>query len=295
MKTTSLILICVLLIGMLSGCAGQTETADIAATTLPVYQFTSMLCQGTGLTVTRLVTESVSCLHDYSLNVRQVKAAESADLIVINGAGLEEFMEDVLDGKQRIDASAGIALLESCHDHEHAHAEDGHVHDHEHDSHIWLSPANAMVMAENICTGLKAQYPEHADTFERNLTSLLAQLQDLLDYGKSQLADLSCREIITFHDGFAYFAHSFDLEILAAVEEESGSETSAHQLIELIELVEHHGLPAIFTETNGSDASAKVIAAETGAALYTLDMAMAGDDYFAAMRRNIDTLREALT
>lgn len=295
MKTTSLILICVLLIGVLSGCTGQAETADIAATTLPVYQFTSMLCEGTGLTVTRLVTESVSCLHDYSLNVRQVKAAESADLIVINGAGLEEFMEDVLDGKQRIDASAGIALLESCHDHQHAHAEDGHIHDHEQDSHIWLSPANAMVMAENICTGLKAQYPAHADTFENNLTSLLAQLQDLLDYGKSQLADLSCREIITFHDGFAYFAHCFDLEILAAVEEESGSETSAHQLIELIELVEHHSLPAIFTETNGSDASAKVIAAETGAALYTLDMAMAGDDYFAAMRHNIDTLREALT
>ena len=295
MKTTSLILIFVLLIGVLSGCTGQAETADIAATTLPVYQFTSMLCEGTGLTVTRLVTESVSCLHDYSLNVRQVKAAESADLIVINGAGLEEFMEDVLDGKQRIDASAGIALLESCHDHQHAYAEDGHIHDHEQDSHIWLSPANAMVMAENICTGLKAQYPAHADTFENNLTSLLAQLQDLLDYGKSQLADLSCREIITFHDGFAYFAHCFDLEILAAVEEESGSETSAHQLIELIELVEHHSLPAIFTETNGSDASAKVIAAETGAVLYTLDMAMAGDDYFAAMRRNIDTLREALT
>lgn len=293
MKTTSLILICVLLIGMLSGCAGQAETADIAATTLPVYQFTSMLCDGTGLKVTRLVTESVSCLHDYSLNVRQVKAAESADLIVMNGAGLEDFMADILEGKQTIDASAGLELLESCHDHEHAHAVEEH--DHEHDSHIWLSPANAMVMAENICAGLKAQYPQQGAIFEGNLTSLLAQLQELLDYGNAQLSDLQTRDVVTFHDGFAYFAHCFDLHILAAVEEESGSETSAHQLIELIELVEHHNIPAIFTETNGSDASAKVISAETGAALYTLDMAMAGDDYFAAMRRNIDTIREALT
>lgn len=291
MKTTSLILICVLLIGILSGCAGQAETADIAATTLPVYQFTTLLCDGTGLTVTRLVTESVSCLHDYSLNVRQVKAAESADLIVMNGAGLEEFMEDLLEGKQTIDASQGIAALEGCHDHEHEH---DHGHHHEQDSHIWLSPANAMVMAENICAGLSAKYPQYTAIFETNLAVLLSRLQELLDYGKQQLADLSCQEIVTFHDGFSYFAHCFDLEILAAVEEESGSETSAHQLIELIQLVRQHDLPAIFTESNGSDASANVIAAETGAALYTLDMAMAGDDYFAAMRHNIDVLQEAL-
>lgn len=295
MKRISLMLIFFLLFGMLSGCASEAETADIAATTLPVYQFTSMLCDGTDLTVTRLVTESVSCLHDYSLNVRQVKAAESADVIVISGAGLEDFMADIIDGKQTIDASEGITLLESCHDHEHSHAEEEHSHDHEHDSHIWLSPKSAMVMAGNICAGLKEQYPEHADIFDRNLTSLLMQLQQLLDYGNAQLADLTHRDLVTFHDGFAYFAQCFDLHILAAVEEESGSETSAHQLIELIELAEHHKLPAVFTETNGSDASAKVIASETGAALFTLDMAMAGDDYFAAMRHNIDTLREALT
>lgn len=299
MKTTSLILIFAVLIGIFSGCGIQAETADIAATTLPVYQFTSMLVSGTGLTVTRLVTESVSCLHDYSLNVRQVKAAESARLIVISGGGLEEFMEDVLEGKNTIDASTGLELMESCHnhghdDHDHDHDHD-HGHDHEHDAHIWLSPANAMVMAENICAGLKDAYPEHAQLLDTNLVALLQQLQELLDYGKTQLSDLSCREMITFHDGFAYFAHCFDLEILAAVEEEAGSETSAHQLIELIELVEHHHLPAIFTETNGSDASAKVIAAQTGAKLFTLNMAMAGDDYFAAMYHNIDTIREALT
>lgn len=293
MKATSLILIFVLLLTILSGCASHAETADIAATTLPVYQFTNMLADGTGLTVTRLVTESVSCLHDYSLNVGQVKAAESAGIIIMSGAGLEDFMYDILENKTVIDASAGIRLLESCHDHGHAHSEE-YGHTHEHDSHIWLSPANAMIMAENICSGLKEHYPQHAAVFETNLASLLTQLQQLWDYGNSQLSSLTQRDLVTFHDGFAYFAECFDLHILAAVEEESGSETSAHQLIELIELVEQHNILAIFTETNGSDASAKVIAAETGAAVHTLDMAMAGDDYFAAMYHNINTIKEAL-
>ena len=100
--------------------------------------------------------------------------------------------------------------------------------------------------------------------------------------------------MITFHDGFAYFAHCFGLEILDAVEEESGSEASAQELIALIRLVEEHQLPAIFSEVNGSPSAASIISAETGAAIFTLNMAMAGDDYFAAMYHNIDAIKEAM-
>ena len=83
MKHLSLILALSLLLFALGGCGSPEPAAQIAATTLPVYEFTSRLCEGTGISVTRLVTEEVSCLHDYSLNVRQVKAAEAAQYIVI--------------------------------------------------------------------------------------------------------------------------------------------------------------------------------------------------------------------
>ena len=279
-------LLCILL----CGCTGPVETADIAATTLPVYQFTAMLCEGTDLTVTRLVNESVSCLHDYSLQVSQVRAVEQARLIVISGAGLEDFMNDLLQGRQVIDASQGISLLESCHDHAHEH--EGHHH--EHDAHIWLSPFNAMAMADNIFSGLCAQFPEHKEVFEENRNTLLLQLQDLQNYATEQLRDLSGRELITFHDGFSYLAQAFDLTILDAIEEESGSEASAKELIHMIEEVEHHKLPAIFTEKNGSVSAAGIIARETGAKDFALDMAMAGNSYFDAMYCNISTLKEAL-
>ncbi len=274
---------------LLAGCGTATPAEDgVAATTLPVYQFTNLLCQGTGIPVTRLVTESVSCLHDYSLKVSQVKAIESARVVVISGAGLEEFMEDVLSGQEAIDASLGIPLLESCH-------EDGHEgHHHRQDAHIWLSPIHALTMAENICRGLQQYFPAHADTFEANLQGLQARLQALLDYGQEALSGMSQRQLVTFHDGFSYFAQCFDLEILRAIEEESGSEASAKELIELIVLVRAHDLPGIFVEENGSVSAAGVIAAETGTKIFTLSMAMAGDDYFSAMYRNIDTLREAL-
>ncbi len=268
------------------GCSSLSET-DIAATTLPVWEFTTRLCEGTDLTVTRLVTENVSCLHDYTLQVDQMRAIEEADMVILSGAGLEEFLDDALSSAQHtVDASIGLSLMEG-HDYHH-----GHVH--RNDPHIWLSPANAKAMAQTICQALSKQYPLHKALFERNLSILLEELDALQTYGESQLSTLSHRELITFHDGFSYFAESFDLHILQAVEEESGSEASAQTLTGLVTLVRDHRLPAIFKETNGADSAASIIAAETGVNIYTLDMAMAGDSYFESMYHNIDTIREAL-
>lgn len=294
MKKLPILLLFSLLLGLFSGCAAQSP-AQIAATTAPVWEFTTRLCQGTPLTVSRLITESVSCLHDYSLSVGQMKMVEQAELVIISGADLEEFMEDILSGKTAVDSSAGISLLEMGSEHHHEEEETHHGHDHhEHDPHIWLSPENAAVMAENICAGLTEQYPQYKETFAENLTALQQDLQALQSYGEFALSELSCRDLITFHDGFGYLADTFGLHIIRAIEEESGSEASARELIELIEEVEHHQLPAIFTEVNGSPAAASVICAETGIQSFPLDMAMAGDSYFDAMYRNIDTLKEAL-
>lgn len=295
MKFWKIILTAALAAALLCGCAPKADYAPSAASTLPVWDFTSRLCQGTPLAVTRLVTEQVSCLHDYSLNVRQVKAAEAAQVVVISGAGLEDFLDDLLLDVPTIDASQGIFLLHSDEAHEedeHHHEEDGHHH--EEDPHIWLSPENAQVMAQNICDGLSRQYPDYEDTFRANLEDLLTQLEDLQSYGEEQLSGLQCRELIPFHDGFSYFAQAFHLTILESVEEESGSEASAKDLIHLTELVRTHDLPAIFTEVSGSDSAAQVIARETGCKVYALDMAMSGDSYFEAMYHNIDTIREAL-
>ena len=297
MKLRSLCLIILMILALFCGCASANQPTQIAATTLPVYQFTSMLCEGTNLQVTRLITENVSCLHDYSLQVSQMQAIESAQIIVQSGAGLEEFLEDVLSGAQYvIDSSAEINIISCAHgEHdEHGDEHDHHGHSHEYDPHIWLSPKNAKIMAQNICSSLIQQFPAYQSTFETNLSNLLLQLEQLQTYGEEQLSDLSCRELITFHDGFAYFAEAFGLTILEAVEEESGSEASAQELIHLIQMVQEHNLPAIFTETNGSTSSAQVISAETGTQIYSLDMAMAGEDYFESMYHNIDTVKEAL-
>lgn len=279
-----------LLVVLLPGCA-QEEPCQVAATTLPVYQFTAAICAGTDIQVKQLITQQVSCLHDYSLNVSQVRTLETAEVVVISGGGLEEFMEDTLQQANRvIDSSTDVPML-AC---EEEHHEDHEGHHHDQDAHIWLSPDNAKIMAYNIAKGLAAVYPQYADRFTYNLSMLNEQFDALKEYGQLRLGDLSCREMITFHDGFGYFATAFDLHILEAIEEESGSEASARELKEMIALVQEHQLPAVFTEVSGSASAAGIISAETGAKVFALDMAMAGNDYFEAMYHNIDTIREAM-
>ena len=289
-KITIYILLVVSLL-VLPGCRNIDPQTQVAATTAPVYQFASALCVGTDITVTKLITENVSCLHDYTLQTTQMRTIEKADVVIISGAGLEAFLDDaLLTTRTIIDASAGISLI--CNEDHHDH--DSHAHSHSEDPHIWLSPDNAKCMVQNICTGLSLIYPEHRDTFESNLSQLLGKLDELNEYASDQLTTLHCRKLITFHDGFAYMAQAFDLDILHAIEEESGREASAAEIIHITRIVRDNKLPCIFTERNGSTSAAQIVSRETDKPIFQLDMAMSEEDYFSAMYYKIDTLKEAL-
>ena len=268
----------------LSGCAKNAHfegnpKADILATTQPVYQLACALTDRTGLTVGLLISESVLCLHDYTLTVAQMEMIEQAGVVMESGLGLEDFMEDALSGKKRIVVSSTISTLE---------AEEGP------DPHWWLDPTRFRAAAKLAAQELGTQYPEYADQLSVNLEAFDKKLSELQNYGSEALKDLSCRELVTFHDGFSYFADSFDLTITAAMEVEAGSEPSAKELEAIIALVESRQIPAVFYETNGVSGAAEVVAGETGCSVWTLDMAISNGDYFAAMRENIDIVKEAL-
>ena len=160
-----------------------------------------------------------------------------------------------------------------------------------------MDPRNAAVMAQNIAQGLAELDPDHAEAYLANaeaaaqeLTAFREEMLELLDGGHYDL--------ITFHDGFGYFADSFGIHLLAAVEEEEGSEASAKTIVEITHLVEEDGLPAVFTEVNGSDATALAICRECGIETYPLSMCMSGEGggleaYEAVIRQNIETIMEA--
>ena len=304
---------------LLSGCGsaqGEEETEarlTILAATYPVYLAVQAVTEGVdGVAVERLNTGEVSCLHDYTLTVTDMKKIETADVIALNGADLEEFMEDALSASNAlvIDCSEGVALLENA-DHVHTEGDDGHDHGH-FDPHYWMDPANLVQVVANLPSGLAQADPDHRDLYQENARSAAAQLErwdaDLSDTVQAARADgVEIAGLVTFHDGFRYFAQALDLPLLASIEEEEGSEASAKEINEITGLVKEYDLPVIFTEVNGSDATAQAISRETGCAVAQLTMLMDGpeegglENYYDGMLDNVTAIlnsfagREVLT
>ena len=285
---------------LLTACGGGTastpaeedDTLHILATTYPVYLFTTAVTEGVeGVEVTRLIREEISCLHDYTLTVNDMKAIEAADVIVMNGVGLEDFMADALASSDApvIDCSQGVELLPTL-------GHEDHDHDAEYDPHIWMDPERAAQMVWNVATVLSEVDTMNGDLYTANASAAEARLQSEIT-GVEDPDDLD--GLITFHDGFQYFAQATGLDLLKAIEEEEGAEASAAEIKEIVGLIGEYDIPAIFTEKNGSDATAQAISRETGCGVAQLDLIMSGDGsgiqpYVDAMNQNIDTILEAL-
>lgn len=287
---------------LLTGCGASSLPGEktVACTTYPVYLMAQAVTKDIdGFEPVLVINQQISCLHDYTLTMTDMKLIEQADLLAINGGGLEDFLSDVLEGREYIDCSAG--LTEEEHDHE---EEEEHGHDHDHsDAHIWLDPELAGGMAVNLAEGLAEADPEHGEAYRANALAVQTSLSELKTELKDALTSLSPRELITFHDGFQYFAQALDLDIVAAVEEEEGSEASARRITELVELIDQYHLPAIFTEVNGSDSTAQALAAERDITVFPLNLGMSSNGvpedlsgleaYEWILRENVDTLLEA--
>ncbi len=285
------VLLPLVLLLSLAACSagGGAEQAglQVATTTYPLYLLASAVAEGAeNLTITPVVNQSVACLHDYTLTVTDMKVLERSDLILVNGAGLEDFLASALNGQPTVDCSQNVRLLE----------EDGET-----DPHIWMDPDRAAQMVLNIAEGLAEADPTQADLYRSNAQALATDLQLLTEECRAELADLTCRQLITFHEGFAYLAESMNLELLAAIEEEAGSEASAKEIVHMVNLIEEYHLPAIFVEINGSTATASAIQRECGVALASLSMLMSGPEEYSAennyqtlYRSNIQAIKEAL-
>ena len=285
----------------LTGCGGppaEDDALHVLATTYPVYLFTTAVTEGAeGVEVDLLVNQPTSCLHDYTLTVTDMKAVQRADVIVMNGAGLEDFLADALDGSEAvvIDCSAGLDLLP-------AQGHEGHHHDTLYDPHIWMDPSYAAQMVEAIVQGLSALDGGGADLFRLNGDLAQQTLAGAAADWARELERWQGRSIITFHDGFQYFASFLGLDIYKAIEEEEGATVSARELKEIISLLRQEGPGSIpiFTEVNGSTASAETIAREVGCQVYELSMLMSGEGtgiqpYLEAMERNIQAITEAFS
>lgn len=298
------LLIGILLIMNVFGVSHAQEELNLVTSFYPIHIFTQNILKNIeGINLTNLTHPSTGCLHDYQLLASDMVTLSRADALLINGGGMESFLpmvEDLYPNLKIVDSSNGIQMLYSEeHQVTHEDEEDGHQHDHgEFNAHIWLDAQNAIIMTRNIAQGLKELLPSQADDIEKNTLAYIDVLNQLDTDLKADLHDLSRRDIVTFHDAFAYFANAYDLNVVAVLVLEPDESLTPQMLKTLIERVWEANLPPLFTEPQYDDRAAKAVAQETGAPVYELDPIVTGDGsidaYQTVMRKNAKVLIEAL-
>lgn len=303
-KRNGFALLMMILTLLFSGCAAQTDGQKVIVTSFyPMYILTQNVAAGIdGVTVQNMAEQNVGCLHDYQLQTRDMVTLEGADALVINGGGMEQFMDKVMTLREDlpvIDASEGIEMLPSVSEHDHDDHDD-HDHDHEGEvmnAHVWLDPSLAMAQVRNIAEGLANADPEHAEAYRSNAEAYILKLEQLKADIAEQLAPYAGREIITFHEAFTYFADAFGLHVAGVIATEPGEEPSTRDIADTCDLVNTLGIRTLFVEPQYPQKAAQTIARETGASIYTLDPCVSGDgsmeSYENIMRENARVLTEA--
>lgn len=288
-----------LALALLGGCAAASTEKTFVTSFYPMYIFAQNIAQGVpGVQVVNLAGESAGCLHDYQLKTRDMATLEKADALIINGGGMEQFMDKVIAQQPElpvINASDGVEMRCSGDEHDHG----GHGHEHEVlNAHVWLDPALAVRQVQNIAEGLAAVDGVNAQAYLANAESYITRIEALHEEIKAQLAPLAGSEIVTFHEAFDYFADAYGLHVAAVIAGDSGEEPSTRQIAKLCDLVGGLAVKALFVEPQYPAKAAETIARETGAKIFTLDPVVTGDgsmdSYETLMRENARVLREAL-
>lgn len=275
---------------------------NIVTSFYPVYIATLNVTKDVQDVEVKNLTQNVTgCIHDYALTTKELVSLSDADVLVINGMGMEGFMSKVLSNYKNlnvIDSSKDIEGIKQEEEHEHEGHEESDEHDHEFNSHIFASVTNYIKQVKNITDGLVKLDEKNKDKYIKNSNEYIKKLEDLRENIKSKLGKLENKNIITYHNSFDYFAREFGLNVVDVIENEHGESPSSSKLASLIEEIKKEKIKAIFIEPDSNTKIVDSISKETGVKVYTLNPVTSGsenpDEYINIMRQNLNVLKEAL-
>ncbi|MGB6589894.1 MAG: zinc ABC transporter substrate-binding protein [Candidatus Nitrosopolaris sp.] len=192
--------------------------------------------------------------HDFDPTIQQVQKANSANLLVYNGASMEEPWIHNLTPQNTVDTSKGITLLANPNDPEIKGPNDPH---------IWLDPVLAIQQVKNIRDGLDKVDPKNAVYYNQNAQNFTGQLNKLDAAFRVNLTSSNCAKIdfIPFHLAFAYFAKQYGLNVHPIHEGLTpNGEVLPQKLVEVVNLAKKLGLKMIYSEDLIDPRSAQAIA-----------------------------------
>jgi len=237
--------------------------------------------------------------HDWEPTPSDIAALGSAEVFVYNGAGMEHWVDAVLEAVDTeamlvVEASAEVPGL-SAEDHGHDHGDA--------DPHVWLSPQNAKLQMQAIQRAMSEADPQNTGYYKQNYEHWAQELDALDAQFRETLEPLPGKEIVVAHQAFGYLCREYGLTQVAVRGFSPDAEPDPAQMAQVITWAAGHGIKVIFFEQAASPRVAQAIAREIGAETAVLspleslseEQLEAGADYFSVMRENLSALERALS
>lgn len=255
--------------------------------------------------------------HSFTATPQDVVKVAEADVVFANGAGLEEFLNNLVESAdaegKMVHVSEGIALLDrptkpstEAEEHEgeeHMHEGEEHVHTGG-DPHTWVDPNNVIIWVQNIAQKLSEADPANAAAYASNAAAYTAELQALDAWIREQVALIPAanRKLVTDHTLFGYFAEEYGFEQVGALIPgySTLAEPTAQELAQIEDAIRELGVKAVFVGNTVNPALAARVAEDTGTQLifvYSGSLsAPAGEapTYLEYVRHNVSAFVEAL-
>lgn len=279
----------------------------LLCTTFPIGLITANVVEGRPQIETGLMLPAdLGCPHDYALTPQDIVRLAQADILVINGLGMESFLPVLLKNAapqlRVIDSSQGVGpLLETTgtFPEEHVHEEHGHA-DTDVNPHLFASPRMAALLAVGIAQQLAALDGEYAELYLANGRLYAQKMNRLADDFAELGRRLRNNRIVTQHGVFDYLARDMGLAVVAVVQAHPGQEPSAAEILAIVQAIRQEGAGAVFTEPQYPDKIGRSIAREAGITAAVLDPAAGGPAdaplgyYEKVMRTNMTVLEKTL-
>ena len=223
--------------------------------------------------------------HTYEPGPSRVAKLTKADLVIVNGLGLEAALEDVVEENTSssailVELAEGLPVIDK-------------------NPHLWLDVQNAIAYVEHIRDALAEIDPAGADTYRANADGYLAELRTLDEEVAAAIDSIppERRKLVTFHDAFPYLAHRYGLEVVAVVVASPGKEPSAKDVANLVDAIAAEDVPAVFKEPQLNARILELAADDAGVEVCTLHSAALDkkvNTYVKLMRFNAKELTRCL-
>jgi len=263
----------------------------IVTSILPVYCLTHAVA-GRQAGLDNLLAAGADA-HDFQLTRRERQLIDSADLLILNGLGMEQWLEKALrnvrPGLTILEAAAGLGRVPGT-----ARSERNS----QPNPHVWLDPVLACGMVTNILRALQVADPARASTYASNAAVCVSELLKLDAEFRKRLAPFRNTPIVTHHDAFDHFARRYELRVVAVIEEVPDVEPTFSHLGAVAKAVRENGVKVIFTEPHHSGRLAQRLAADLNVRVVQLDTLESGPlrptAYEEAMLANLGVLEQSL-